>query len=162
MNDPARGTTSPARGTAEPAGRTAVATPEKADPVRGTAAPADAPVSQTVTVTQGTTAPARETAGPARGAKGPAGGAGGLARTVAATVRSHPDVADLTGGPFGTVATYLPGERVPGVALREDEVEVSIVVRLGRPLPEIADEVRVAVAPLVGGRPVNVHIGGAR
>jgi len=67
---------------------------------------------------------------------------------------------DLSGGPFGTVATYLPGERLPGVALREDEVEVSIVVRMGRPLPEIADEVRKAIAPMVGDRPINVHIGG--
>ncbi len=67
---------------------------------------------------------------------------------------------DLSGGPFGTVATYLPGERLPGVALREDEVEISIVARMGRPLPEIADGVRAAIAPMVGDRPINVHIGG--
>ncbi|GAA3114687.1 hypothetical protein [Streptosporangium carneum] len=85
-----------------------------------------------------------------------------LAHEIAEVVRRCPDVADLSGGPFGTVATYLPGERVSGVALREDEVEVSVVVQPGRPLPEIADEVRAAVAPLVGDRPVNVHIGGIR
>ncbi|MEU4830456.1 hypothetical protein [Streptosporangium sp. NPDC023615] len=79
---------------------------------------------------------------------------------MADAVRRCPDVADLSGGPFGTVATYRPGEMMPGVALREDEVEVSVVVRLGRPLPEIAEEVRAAVAPMAGGRPVNVHIGG--
>nr|WP_184546006.1 hypothetical protein [Streptosporangium becharense] len=81
---------------------------------------------------------------------------------VAEAVRNSPDVVGLSAGPFGTVATYLPGERVPGVALREDEVEVAVVVRLGRPLPEIAAGVRAAVAPLVGDRPVNVHIGGVR
>ncbi|MFF5208789.1 hypothetical protein [Streptosporangium sp. NPDC000396] len=85
-----------------------------------------------------------------------------LAHEIADTVRRCPDVADLSGGPFGTVATYLPGERVSGVALREDEVEVSIVVERGRPLPEIADDVRAALAPLVGNRSVNVHIGGMR
>ncbi|MEV8633454.1 hypothetical protein AB0395_17510 [Streptosporangium sp. NPDC051023] len=83
-----------------------------------------------------------------------------LAHEIAEAVRRCPDVADLSGGPFGTVATYLPGERVSGVALREDEVEVSVVVQPGRPLPEIADEVRAALAPLVGDRAVNVHIGG--
>ncbi|MER7207318.1 hypothetical protein [Streptosporangium sp. NPDC000239] len=85
-----------------------------------------------------------------------------LAREIADAVRHCPDVADLSGGPFGTVATYLPGERVSGVALREDEVEVSIVARTTRPLPEIADEVRLALAPLVGDRAVNVHIGGVQ
>ncbi|MEV7012737.1 hypothetical protein [Streptosporangium sp. NPDC051022] len=85
-----------------------------------------------------------------------------LAHEIAEAVRNCPDVADLSGGPFGTVATYLPGERVSGVALRENEVEVSVVVQPGRPLPEIADEVRAALAPLVGDRPVNVHIGGIR
>jgi hypothetical protein len=83
-----------------------------------------------------------------------------LADEVAGAVRRCSDVADLSSGPFGTVATYLPGKRVSGVALRDDEVEISIIVRQGRPLPEIADEVRAAVAPFVGDRPVNVHIGG--
>lgn len=85
-----------------------------------------------------------------------------LVHEIADAVRRCPDVADLSGGPFGTVATYLPGERVAGVALRDDEVEVSIVVQMGRPLPEIAQEVRTAIAPLVGDRPVNVYIGGIR
>ncbi|MEU0517021.1 hypothetical protein [Streptosporangium sp. NPDC006007] len=85
-----------------------------------------------------------------------------LAHEIADAVRRCPGVADLSGGPFGVVATYLPGEKIPGVALRDDEVEISIVVQPGRPLPEIADEVRTALAPLVGDRPVNVHIGGMR
>ncbi|GAA4223588.1 putative alkaline shock family protein YloU [Streptosporangium album] len=83
-----------------------------------------------------------------------------LAHEIAVAVRRCPDVADLSGGPFGTVATYLPGERVSGVAVRDGDVEISIVAQLGRPLPEIAEEVRTAVASLVGDRPVNVHIGG--
>ncbi|MGW4422094.1 hypothetical protein [Streptosporangium sp. NPDC004631] len=85
-----------------------------------------------------------------------------LAHEIADAVRRCPGVADLSGGPFGAVATYLPGEKISGVALRDDEVEISIVVQPGRPLPEIADEVRTALAPLVGDRPVNVHIGGMR
>lgn len=81
-----------------------------------------------------------------------------LADEIAERVRHCPDVARLSSGPFGTVATYLPGARLLGIALRDDEVEIAVVARSGRPLPEIADEVRDAVGPLVGDRPVHVII----
>jgi hypothetical protein len=77
---------------------------------------------------------------------------------MAERVRNCPDVARLSGGPFGSVATYLPGARLPGVALRDHEVEIAVVARQGRPLPEIAEEVREAVGGLVGDRPVHVII----
>ncbi|NUP01560.1 MAG: hypothetical protein HOV96_34740 [Nonomuraea sp.] len=67
-------------------------------------------------------------------------------------------MAGLSGGPFGTVATYLPGERVMGVCADEGKVEIAVVATLERPLPETADEVRRAVSDLAGGRPVNVRI----
>ncbi|NUT12824.1 MAG: hypothetical protein HOQ38_20355 [Nonomuraea sp.] len=67
-------------------------------------------------------------------------------------------MAGLSGGPFGTVATYLPGERVMGVCADEGKVEIALVATLERPLPETADEVRRAVSDLAGGRPVNVRI----
>jgi hypothetical protein len=57
------------------------------------------------------------------------------------------------------VATYLPGRKVSGVAVRAGEVEICVVVRYGRPLPQIAARVRQAVAPLVPGRAVDVVIG---
>ncbi|GAA5041961.1 hypothetical protein GCM10023259_011200 [Thermocatellispora tengchongensis] len=81
-----------------------------------------------------------------------------LAGEMAEAVRRCPDVAALSLGPFGTVATYLPGVKVSGVAVRDGEIDIAIVARYGRPLPEIADEVRDAVAPLAGGRRVNVAI----
>ncbi|WP_329085247.1 MULTISPECIES: hypothetical protein [unclassified Streptosporangium] len=139
-----------------PARGATAATSTAPGPARGTGGTADAPRDP------------RETASPPRGTavarepEDPTREAASLAHRIADVVLRCPDVADLSGGPFGTVATYLPGERLPGVALRENEVEVSVVVRLGRPLPEIADEVRTAVAPMVGDRPVNVHIGGLR
>jgi len=80
------------------------------------------------------------------------------ARRVAERVLSCPDVARLSGGPFGTVATYLPGDLVPGVALRDDQIEVHVVARYGRPLPEVAAEVREAIGDLAGGRRVDVTI----
>ncbi|GAA2363584.1 hypothetical protein GCM10010404_17080 [Nonomuraea africana] len=82
----------------------------------------------------------------------------GLAHAIAERVRSCLGVADLSGGPFGTVATYLPGERLKGVAVRDDEVAIAIVARAGRPLLDTADEVRRAVVPLADGRLVNVSI----
>ena len=79
---------------------------------------------------------------------------------VAQAVLAVRDVARLGGqGPFG-VATYLPGRQVSGVALRDDEVVVHLVVRYGgRSLPEVADDVRAAtVRVLADGRPVSVVV----
>ncbi|WP_226873134.1 Asp23/Gls24 family envelope stress response protein [Microbispora sitophila] len=80
------------------------------------------------------------------------------ARRIADRVLSCPDVADLSRGPFGVVATYLPGGLVPGVAVRDDVIEVDIVARYGRPLPEVADLVRDAIGDLAAGRRVDVTI----
>ncbi|WP_424530238.1 hypothetical protein ACOZ38_11445 [Sphaerisporangium viridialbum] len=102
------------------------------------------------------------TARPETGAQRTPGAGGGretpeerLADRVARAVTSCPDVASLAGG---RVATYLSGRTVPGVAVRETEVEVAVVVRYGRPLAEIADEVRDAVGPLAPGLPIHVRI----
>jgi hypothetical protein len=78
---------------------------------------------------------------------------------VAAAVLAHPAVARLDGGPFGTVASYLPGRRrVVGVRLGPpgEPVEVAVVVRLGRPLPELAGELAIAVRTVLG--PVLVEV----
>jgi hypothetical protein len=172
--EPARGAASPAPATATPAHRSedpsrrpASVPRQKAAPPRRQEDPGRGPAGQG-RETRAPAGPGREAEAPpretvvAREQENPARRASGLAHRIADTVLRCPDVVDLSGGPFGTVATYLPGERLPGVALRENEVEVSVVVRLGRPLPEIADEMRAAVAPMVGDRPVNVHIGGLR
>lgn len=81
-----------------------------------------------------------------------------LADQIAAVVTRCPDVAGLTQIPGIPVATYLPGRTVSGVAVRAGEVEVSVVVRYGRPLEEIAGQVRLVVAPLVPGHIVDVVI----
>ncbi|WP_311922277.1 hypothetical protein [Microbispora sp. H10836] len=80
------------------------------------------------------------------------------ARRLADRVLSCPDVAGLSRGPFGVVATYLPGGQVAGVAIRDDAIEVDVVARYGRPLPEVADLVRDAIGGLAGGRRVDVTI----
>jgi len=82
-----------------------------------------------------------------------------LAETVAAAVLAHPGVARLSGGPFGTVASYLPGRRVVGVRLPPDPadpVEIVVVAHLGVGLPHLAQELGAAVAGVLG--PVTVDV----
>lgn len=81
------------------------------------------------------------------------------ADAVAEAALGCPCVLSLaTQGP-ALLATHLPGRRVVGVSIREDACEVGVVLRLdGRPLPELAEEVRRAVEPVAGGRPVHVTI----
>jgi hypothetical protein len=78
-----------------------------------------------------------------------------LADAIAAAVRGCSAVARLAAGP---VATYLPGRRVPGVAVRGDEVRVVVVARYGPPLPRVAADVRAAVRQVDPGLRVEVVI----
>ncbi|MBA2273399.1 MAG: hypothetical protein H0W21_05765 [Actinobacteria bacterium] len=80
------------------------------------------------------------------------------AEVVASVVAACPSVARLYGGRAAEVATYLPGTRVEGVRLAEDELEVHVVAAWDVPLPQVADEVRSAAAPVGGGLPVAVFI----
>ena len=84
-----------------------------------------------------------------------------LAEAVAAAVLAHPGVARLSGGPFGTIASYLPGRRVVGVRLPlgdTDPVEIAVVARMGMPLPLLADELGAAVVAVVGPVAVDVTV----
>ena len=77
---------------------------------------------------------------------------------VATVVAACPSVARLYGGRASEVATYLPGRRVEGVKLGEEQLEVHVVAAWDVPLPQVADEVRGAATPVGGGLPVDVYI----
>ncbi len=79
-------------------------------------------------------------------------------QTVAAAALGCPLVADLSGGRFGEVATYMPGRRLLGVRVVDSQIGLHVVAHWGGPLPEVADAVRASVAPLAGGMPVAVFI----
>jgi hypothetical protein len=87
-----------------------------------------------------------------------------LPERVAAAVLGHPAVARLDGGPFGSVASYLPGRRVVGVRAGDgagsEPVEVAVVVRwpAGSPLPALAGEIAALVRGVAGERPVDVTV----
>jgi hypothetical protein len=79
---------------------------------------------------------------------------------VARAVRGCPGVEDLHGGFPSEVATYLPGRRVLGVRVGSREVEVQVRTAWGMPVRQIAIGIQAAVAPLAGGRAVDVTIAG--
>jgi len=81
------------------------------------------------------------------------------AAELAAAVLAHRDVVLLDGGPFGTVASFLPGrQRVLGVRIGvgDEPVELAVVAQLGTPLPQLADELGAVVRGLLG--PVAVEV----
>ncbi|HEX2273162.1 MAG TPA: hypothetical protein VHG90_04720 [Acidimicrobiales bacterium] len=77
---------------------------------------------------------------------------------VAEAVNTLSVVSGLSSGRVPEVATYLPNRRIAGVRVTDSEVEIHVKARWGRTLPEVAQLVRAAVAPLVGGRTVSVHV----
>jgi hypothetical protein len=80
------------------------------------------------------------------------------AEQIAAAVGAAPGVASLSGGRLGGVGTYLPGRRVTGVVIRDDELELHVIGRYGTSVAEIAAGVRQAVEPFAGDRTVHVII----
>jgi hypothetical protein len=65
-------------------------------------------------------------------------------------------VDDLVSGPWGGVVTYLPGRQVRGVRVASDHLLISVRGRWGVPVPELARQVRAALAPLVAPRRVDI------
>lgn len=93
-----------------------------------------------------------------------------FALRVRDAVLSVQDVAALSGGVLGEVATYLPGDRVPGVRVGDDGVHVHVVVspRGVTRIPAVAGAVHGTVRHVLvegGGSdapapdtPVHVHV----
>jgi hypothetical protein len=77
---------------------------------------------------------------------------------VAAAVRACPGVADLHGGRYGEVTTYLPGRVVRGVVVGGGRVRVQVRSAWGTEAPRLAAAITAALAPLTGNRPVDVAI----
>jgi hypothetical protein len=77
---------------------------------------------------------------------------------VTAAVLGCGGIEDLVSGPWGGVVTYLPGRRVGGVRVASDHLLISVRGRWGVPVPELAREVRAALAPLVAPRRVDIVV----
>ena len=63
-------------------------------------------------------------------------------------------------GRYAEAATYEGSEKVSGVVVKPDEVEVHIVARypLPRPIPQIANTIMERVSPQAGGRKTTVVV----
>jgi hypothetical protein len=83
-----------------------------------------------------------------------------LAERVAAAVAAHPAVAGLHGGIYGSATTYLPGRKLIGVRIGEGDepVEVAVVLRTERPIPESVRSLRSEVSRLCGGAVVDITV----
>ena len=83
---------------------------------------------------------------------------GETVEAIAAAVLASPAVARLHGGRFNTVASYLPGRRVVGVAVTPSEITVGVVGHYPNTVAQIAAQVRAAVATVVPGVAVTVAV----
>ncbi|MBB2988378.1 Asp23/Gls24 family envelope stress response protein [Terracoccus luteus] len=81
----------------------------------------------------------------------------GMADRVAEAVRAVPGVADLHGGVFGEVATYLPGRNVAGVRITDERVDVHVSVVYEADVRATAEQVADRVESIVG-REVHVTV----
>jgi hypothetical protein len=77
---------------------------------------------------------------------------------VAAAVRGCPGVSGLDGGPFGGVASYLPGRKVEGIVVGGGRVTVQVRSRWAVPAPELAAVITAVLVPLAANCPVDVVI----
>jgi hypothetical protein len=77
---------------------------------------------------------------------------------VAAAVAGCAGVAALDGGPFGEVASYLPGRMVAGVVVGNGRVTVQVRSRWGIPAADLAAGITAVLTSLTGRRPVDVVI----
>jgi hypothetical protein len=84
-----------------------------------------------------------------------------LVERVAAAVAAHPSVAGPHGGRYNDLATYLATGRLVGVRIGApgEPVEVGVVLRLDRPIPDVVAELQRAVSALCGGARVDVTVG---
>jgi hypothetical protein len=83
-----------------------------------------------------------------------------LARAAREAALATEGVRRLGTGRWSEAATYGPGEKVSGVVVEPDEVEVHIVVGypLNQSIPALAQRVRERVALSVGGRATTVVV----
>ena len=98
--------------------------------------------------------------GPSAPQAAPADDPAALAERVAAAVTAHPSVARLHGGPFGVIATHLPGRRLVGVRIGvgAEPVELGVVLHVDRPIPQVVPVLRRQVSRLCGGAAVDITV----
>ena len=83
-----------------------------------------------------------------------------LARAALEAALATEGVYAMGRGRYVEAATYEGSEKVSGVVVGPEDLEIHIVARypLPRPIPEIAENIRERVAPQAGGRRTRVVV----
>jgi uncharacterized alkaline shock family protein YloU len=83
-----------------------------------------------------------------------------LARVASVAALATEGVYSLGHGRFVEPATYEGSEKVSGVVVGPDDIEIHIVAiyPLPKPIPDIAENIRERVAPEAGGRKTRVVV----
>lgn len=83
-----------------------------------------------------------------------------LARAASGAALATEGVQSMGRGRYVEAATYEGSEKVSGVVVGPEDLEIHIVARypLPRPIPEIAENIRERVAPEAGGRKTRVVV----
>jgi hypothetical protein len=83
-----------------------------------------------------------------------------LARAASEAALATEGVYSMGRGRWVEAATYEGGEKVSGVVVKPEELEIHIVARypLSKPIPEISKEIMERVAPQAGGRRTTVVV----
>jgi len=83
-----------------------------------------------------------------------------LARAATEAALATEGVYSMGRGRYVEAATYEGSEKVSGVVVGPEDLEIHIVARypLPRPIPEIAENIRKRVSPEAGGRMTTVVV----
>jgi uncharacterized alkaline shock family protein YloU len=83
-----------------------------------------------------------------------------LARVASVAALATEGVHSMGRGRFVEAATYEGSDKVSGVVVTPEDLEIHIVARypLPSPIPEIAENIRERVAPEAGGRKTVVVV----
>jgi hypothetical protein len=83
-----------------------------------------------------------------------------LARAASVAALATEGVYSMGRGRYVEAATYEGSEKVSGVVITPEDLEIHIVARypLPKPIPEIAENIRERVAPKAGGRKTMVVV----
>jgi uncharacterized alkaline shock family protein YloU len=83
-----------------------------------------------------------------------------LAKAASVAALATEGVYSMGRGRYVEAATYEGSEKVSGVVITPEDLEIHIVARypLPRPIPEIAENIRERVAPEAGGRKTMVVV----
>ncbi|MDP8949935.1 MAG: hypothetical protein M3N00_06780 [Actinomycetota bacterium] len=83
-----------------------------------------------------------------------------LARAATEAALATEGVHSMGRGRWVEAATYEGGEKVSGVIVKAEELEIHIVARypLAKPIPEISRSIMERIAPQAGGRRTTVVV----